>query len=89
MLIAHTEIPSRARPPWLSGHRYLRQACLDHPDWIRRSAGHDARYGGGAGRAFLFVVELLSKGLLAIAISERGYRARWDDADEGGHGILK
>ena len=28
VLIAHTEIPSRARPPWLSGHLYLRHVPL-------------------------------------------------------------
>ena len=31
------------------------------------------------------VVELVGDDLLAVAIREKVYRARWDDADQSGH----
>jgi hypothetical protein len=68
------------------------QACLDNSDQIGRRAGHDARYGGGAEvheQVFLAIAESIRDDLLAVAIHEEVYRARWDDADQGGHKTLK
>ena len=38
---------------------------------------------------FLSVVELFGDDLLAVAIREKVYRARWNDADQGGHETLE
>ena len=38
---------------------------------------------------FLSIVELIRDDLLAVAIREEVYRARWDDTDQCGHETLK
>lgn len=67
-------------------------ARFDDPDRIRRCAGGDPRDGSGAEvhvGVFLSAVELVRDDVLSVTVREEVYRARGDDADEGGHETLK